>query len=113
MNNEELNKYIKHYIEHDKTKRAVMLTGDWGIGKSYYIQNDLIPFLKEDKNGKHSCIVVSLYDLKDTSEISKSIYLESRLKFLNNSNELLAHGKYVAKSIIRCNQLFRHRFVKI
>ena len=101
MNNDQLNEHIKHYIEHDKTNRAIMLTGDWGIGKSYYIQKELIPFLKEDKNGKHSCIVVSLYDLKDTAEISKTIYLESRLKFLNNGGELLAHGKFAAKSVIK------------
>lgn len=34
MTNDELNQYIKHYIEKDKTGRAVMLTGDWGMGKS-------------------------------------------------------------------------------
>ena len=45
MNNDELNTYIKHYIEHDKTNRAIMLTASWGTGKSYYIQNELIDFL--------------------------------------------------------------------
>ena len=101
MTNSELNQFILHYLTEDKSQRAIMLTGDWGIGKSYYIQKELIPFLKEDKNGKHSCIVVSLYDLKDTAEISKTIYLESRLKFLNNGGELLAHGKFAAKSVIK------------
>ena len=43
MTNDELNQYIKHYIEKDKTGRAVMLTGSWGMGKSYYIKNSLIP----------------------------------------------------------------------
>ncbi len=32
----ELNRYIKHYIEEDKTLTAIMLTGEWGLGKSYY-----------------------------------------------------------------------------
>ncbi len=32
----ELNRYIKHYIEEDKTNTAIMLTGEWGLGKSYY-----------------------------------------------------------------------------
>jgi hypothetical protein len=35
MTNDELNLYIKHYIEKDKTGRAIMLTGSWGIGKAY------------------------------------------------------------------------------
>ena len=32
----ELNRYIKHYLEEDKTHTAIMLTGEWGLGKSYY-----------------------------------------------------------------------------
>ena len=46
MTNDELNQYIKHYIEKDQTGRAIMLTGAWGIGKSYYIKNSLMPYLK-------------------------------------------------------------------
>ena len=80
MTNNELNLYIKHYIEKDKTGRAIMLSGAWGTGKSYYIKNDLIPFLMKTENGEHSCIVVSLYGLKNLTEISKAIYLEARFK---------------------------------
>lgn len=60
MTFEKLNKYILHYIEEDRTKKAIMLTSPWGTGKSYYIQNELRPFLEDEKNGKHKCIVVSL-----------------------------------------------------
>ena len=74
MNYDELNEYIKHYVEKDKTQSAIMLTGGWGTGKSYYIHNFLEPFLKEPENGKHRCAIVSLYGLKNTSEISKRIY---------------------------------------
>lgn len=80
MTNNELNLYIKHYIEKDKTGRAIMLSGAWGTGKSYYIKNDLTPFLMKTENGEHSCIVVSLYGLKNLTEISKAIYLEARFK---------------------------------
>lgn len=69
MTNDELNQYIKHYIEKDKTGRAVMLTGCWGMGKSFYIKNTLIPFLAESKNGGHRCIVVSLYGVSALSEV--------------------------------------------
>ena len=63
MTNEELNSYILHYLTKDKTNSAIMLTGDWGTGKSYYIQHSLKPFLEKDENGKHSCVIVSLYGL--------------------------------------------------
>ena len=101
MTNSELNHYILHYLTEDKTQSAIMLTGDWGTGKSYYIKNELVPFLRDDSHGAHSCIVVPLYGTKDTLEISKSIYLESKLKFLNAGGEALTHGKFAAKSVIK------------
>ena len=78
MNNEELNKYIKHYLENNKTKNAIMLNAPWGTGKSHYIQNVLRDYLKKDDTDR--CIIVSLYGMKDLSEISKSLYLEIRVK---------------------------------
>jgi hypothetical protein len=74
----ELNEYIKHYLEEDKTKSAIMLNAPWGTGKSYYIQNTLREFLK--KNGKDRCVIVSLYGMKELSDISKSLYFELRVK---------------------------------
>ena len=76
MNTKELNEYIKHYLEKDKTHSAIMLTGGWGTGKSHYIKNSLVEYLKKDN--KSRCVIVSLYGLKSVSEISKSIYLETR-----------------------------------
>ncbi len=99
MTNEKLNEYIKHYFEEDKTKSAIMLTGNWGSGKSHYINTNLLPFLMED--GKSRGIVVSLYGIKDISEISKSIYLELRTKMLRSNNEAVTAGKLLAKTVAK------------
>ena len=99
MKNEELNEFIKRYLEKDKSKSAIMLTGEWGIGKSHYIQNELIPFLKID--GKNRCVTVSLYGLKTLSEISKSIYLELRIKKLQAKGEAVACGKIAVKTVAK------------
>lgn len=101
MTNEELNSYILHYLTEDKTNSAIMLTGDWGTGKSYYIQHSLKPFLEKDENGKHSCVIVSLYGLKDTAEISKGIYLGTRLKILNTVSESAATAKFAGRTIVK------------
>ena len=101
MTNEELNQYILHYLTEDKTNSAIMLTGYWGTGKSYYIQHSLKPFLEKDENGKHQCVVVSLYGLKDTAEISKGIYLGTRLKFLDTTSEKAATAKIAGKTIVK------------
>lgn len=45
----ELNNCIKHYLKEDKTHTAIMLTGEWGSGKTYYIENQLTEILQDDK----------------------------------------------------------------
>lgn len=77
MSAEELTAYIKNYLENDRTHSAIMLTGAWGSGKSYYIQNVLT---KELNKCNHDVAIVSLYGLKTIADLNKSIYLELRAK---------------------------------
>ncbi len=98
MTYNELNQYILHYITEDKTRSAIMLTAPWGTGKSYYIQHELIPFLA---NKNHSCILVSLYGIKSLYDISKALYIESRLKFLKKDSEKFVTGKLAAKTVLK------------
>lgn len=95
----ELNCYIKHYLEEDKTHTAIMLTGEWGSGKTYYVEKILAPFLQKEK--KNGCIVISLYGLETLSDISKSIYMELRMKALDKDSEVLTTGKLIAKTIAK------------
>ena len=99
MNIEQLNQYLKNYLENDKTNSAIMLTGAWGTGKSHYIKNQLISFLDEANEGK--CVIVSLYGIKDLKEISKSIYLEVRAKKIKETSEGATAGKLVAKTVFK------------
>lgn len=99
MTNKELSSYILHYVKNDKTRSAVMLTGEWGTGKSHYIKNELIPFLSE--HGGYKCILVSLYGLTSVSDISKSIYLETRAKMLSTKSEGAATSKLAVTTILK------------
>ncbi|MCI9263699.1 MAG: hypothetical protein HFF06_03920 [Oscillospiraceae bacterium] len=98
MTNQELNEYILNYVEKDRTKSAIMLTAGWGTGKSYYIQNELCPFLKKRE---HQSIVVSLYGLKTIDEISKRLYFETRMKLLPKKSEGLEAGKLIGKTVLK------------
>ena len=91
MNNNELNKYIYHYLTKDMTRSAIMLDGEWGIGKSYYIQKDLIPYLANELNKNETdapqndrqpfqCVVVSLYGISSLAELGKILYFQLRTK---------------------------------
>ncbi len=113
MTNQELNKYIKHYLENDKTHSAIMLSGEWGSGKSYYIQHELIPFLNSD--GLDRCVTVSLYGFSNLSDISKNIYLEMRIKnkplkkasslldklFKKRAKEIVTYGKLAGATLLK------------
>ena len=101
MTNNELNQYIQHYIEKDHTNRAMMLTGPWGCGKSYYIREELIPFLSKEENGSHSCIVVSLYGLTDLQDVSKAVYMEARFGKIFSDSETGLIGKIAAKTVLK------------
>lgn len=99
MKNKDIVEYIKHYVERDISKGAIMLTGSWGIGKSYFIQNSLLKAMQCDNENK--CAVISLYGLKSVDEISKSIYFELRAGFLNADKESVAAGILTAKTVVR------------
>ena len=101
MDNVSLNKYILHYLTNDKTHSAIMLTAPWGTGKSYYIQHELVPFLAEDNNGGHKCIVVSLYGMNTLFDLSRALYMESRFKKLVNPSEAATTGKFAAKTVLK------------
>ena len=99
MTTSELNNYIFHYLKKDKTQTAIMLTGEWGSGKTYYIEKGLVPFLKENKT---TAVVVSLYGLDDISMISKSIYMELRMSTLGGKHsETVTTGKVIAKNVLK------------
>lgn len=113
MNNIELKEYIKNYLENDRTHSAIMLTGGWGSGKSYFVQNELIPYLNQDNPNR--CVVVSLYGVSDTSDISKNVYLELRTQskpvqtikkiseriLKRKHKEVMAYGKMVGSTLFR------------
>lgn len=109
MNIDELNKYICDYCKNDITKRAIMLTADWGVGKSYYAKNTLIPFL--DQNNIKSAYV-SLYGLPTINDICKSLYIDLRFKsvyrrLFNKTSKEVQYSKK-AQRRLSLNRSFRH-----
>ncbi len=94
--------FIKNYIGDIKLKGAIMINGPWGSGKSYYINNTLLPYLRKQCNC--NAIKVSVYGLKDISELIKQIYFETKLsnrKIPKNkpSKEAVSGGKIILKGL--------------
>lgn len=47
MDNNKLNDIIKTYVASPNYEGAIMITAEWGAGKSFYLQNELVPFWKK------------------------------------------------------------------
>lgn len=75
-------------------KQAVLIDGDWGSGKTYFIQEKLIPMLNEkigtDTEHKRSVFYVSLYGMENFSQVIDEIYAVSLETFFD---EKLGEGK--------------------
>lgn len=63
-----LNKIIK-YINNKRVKYAIMIDGEWGCGKTYFIKNKLI---KKYENA----IYISLYGISSIEKLNEKIYYE-------------------------------------
>ena len=98
MKSSEIVSYIKHYMNKDMCKGAIMLTGAWGTGKSFFVKNELAPAISRDNK---KCVLVSLYGMKNISEISKDIYFDLRAKKYISDSEKVVAGVLLAKTIAR------------
>lgn len=61
---------ISNYLEM-KTTGALMITGHWGCGKTYFIKNEVIPYTQKILGKK--LIMVSLFGINDLSEIPERV----------------------------------------
>ena len=72
---------IENFLSMEKTG-ALMIVGAWGSGKTYYIDNEVFKKLGEGEKPRQ-CIRVSLFGVKDTSEIPYRVfqtYMDLRIK---------------------------------
>lgn len=63
---------VKGYLEDKRNSYALMLTGEWGCGKTYFVEHELTEELEAGKN-RHPVIVASAYGAKDLAELCGAI----------------------------------------
>jgi hypothetical protein len=97
-----LTEVIKKYLEIE-TNYAVIIDGQYGVGKTYFYKNILRKEIKEislpkDNNKKYEPIYISLFGYKSIEEIQTAVFLEL-YPILKTKGVKLGAG--IAKSIIR------------
>lgn len=71
--NELISKYLSYYMHNPDPQYAVMLKGKWGCGKSFFVNKWIEEYTNAGEGVSLKPIYVSLYGLKDTSQITESI----------------------------------------
>ncbi len=105
-----LKEIVDYYLK-SNTNYALMITGEWGIGKTYYFKNILSKEISKtstfnNDSKKYRPILVSLFGLKSIEEIQSEIFL-CLYPILKNSKLKLGAsiGKAVTKGILHLKGL--------
>jgi len=74
--NEHIENYCIEYIESDFNPQfAILLKGEWGCGKTYFIKKLISKYSrKEQKIQRNEIIYLSLFGISNTSEIDERLY---------------------------------------
>ena len=99
---QQINEIVEYYLSND-TNHALMISGDWGVGKTYYFKNILRKKIAETstyavQQKKYRPILISLFGLKSIEEIQSEIFLNIYPLLKNKVTKL---GTSVVKALIK------------
>ncbi len=74
--NEHITENISYYLSLEKPEYAILLSGKWGSGKTYFIDDFIKEYIKSNSSDdqKKRFIKISLFGLKDVSAIDEQIF---------------------------------------
>lgn len=91
MNKDTVLQSVRDYIQDDKAKYAIMLSGGWGTGKTYLYEHGIADVIRnleygKDKKKRKSEVYISLYGVSTIEELTKEIVVNYFLKCKLNEN---------------------------
>lgn len=104
--NDKIIEEIKKYIDDSFYDYAVMIDGEWGSGKTYFVKNELMKEVedhiknKNDEDSVKKIIYLSLYGMKSIDDISKQMVYEAYLSNLNDAKSLAKAGIKFSKILL-------------
>lgn len=94
-NSQSLKKAILDYAEDGSTEYAILITGEWGSGKTYFWKEIISPALK------HKSLYISLYGVTSASEIDKLLFFAQHPMFKHGMFEVFARLSETALSAFK------------
>lgn len=86
LSEEEIIEIIKTYYSDVNSQYAILLNGEWGCGKTYFVKNKIPAEINDS-------VYVSLYGLSNTSDISKKILYSIMNKNMKINKKIKKGGK--------------------
>lgn len=74
---EELNQLVVDYLRQEHTDFAIMINGEWGCGKTYYIAHRLSDIIKSIDSGggkKYTPAIISLYGVSSSEDFYCKVF---------------------------------------
>ena len=93
--NKHIENYLNEYLKMKSPGFAVMISGTWGCGKTYFIKDYI-----ENNQGKKICYI-SLYGVNDIDEIDRRIFLALHPKLDGDYTDLVTHTFNGALTLIK------------
>jgi hypothetical protein len=93
--NKHIENYLDEYLKMKSPGFAVMVSGPWGCGKTYFIKDYM-----EEERAQKICYI-SLYGVKDIDEIDRRIFLALHPKLDGDYTDLVTHTFNGALTLIK------------
>lgn len=76
MNGKQIKEEVIRYLEDDNYRYAILIDGEWGCGKTYFVTHELLDAITdyEKKHSKRKVRYISLYGCKSVDEVEENIY---------------------------------------
>lgn len=97
------------YIDENLYNYAVMIDGDWGCGKTYFVKEYLIDKIEQNETEKKKkdedyiikrIVYISLYGVKSVEEVSKQVFMESYLAKAGKAKGILRKGTEIVGTLL-------------
>ena len=97
-----INGLILRYACEEATDYAILIKGEWGVGKTFLVKNSIIPYLKQNNIRYKDVIYISLYGIKDLQELENRMMnciIERHVKNNKVVKKLTDYSKILVDSL--------------
>lgn len=92
---------IHDYLNQEKTDYAIMISGEWGVGKTYYIKNSIIPFLHKNKQRE---VYVSLIGVSSDEVLERKVFSKINPFYSCEKSAIARESEYLESLIEKGEQ---------